>query len=62
MAEPDFIAGCHERVRAIYRYWDSKRNGRLMPRRADLDPVDIPKLLPDAWSTWCRTRANTSIA
>ena len=34
-------------VRAIYHYWDDKRNGRLMPRRADLDPVDIPKLLPD---------------
>ena len=47
MAEPDFIADCHARVRAIYRYWDGKRNGRLMPRRADLDPVDIPRLLPD---------------
>src|SRR6185503_5793598 len=30
MAEPDYITGCHERVRAIYRYWDGKRNGRLM--------------------------------
>ena len=47
MADSAFIDGCHERVRAIYRYWDSKRNGRLMPSRADLDPVDIPKLLPD---------------
>jgi hypothetical protein len=47
MADPDFIADCHERVRAIYRYWDSKRNGRLMPRRADLDPLDIPRFLPD---------------
>ena len=47
MADPAFIAGFHERVRAIYRYWDGKRNGRLMPSRADLDPVDIPKLLPD---------------
>ena len=47
MADHDFIAGCHERVRAIYRYWDGKRNGRLMPSRAYLDPVDIPKLLPD---------------
>ena len=49
MADHDFIAGCHERVRAIYRYWDGKRNGRLMPSRADLDPVDIPKLLPNVW-------------
>ncbi len=47
MADPDFLAGCHERVRAIYRYWDSKRNGRLMPRRADLDPLDIPRFLPE---------------
>ena len=47
MRDPDFLAGCHERVRAIYRYWDSKRNGRLMPRRADLDPLDIPRFLPD---------------
>jgi hypothetical protein len=47
MDEPDFLAGCHERVRAIYRYWDSKRKGRLMPRRADLDPLDIPHFLQD---------------
>ena len=47
MADPDFIADCHERVRAIYRYWDSKRSGRLMPSRADLDPLEIPRFLPD---------------
>jgi hypothetical protein len=47
MADPDFIADCHERVRAIYRYWDSKRNGRRMPSRADLDPLEIPRFLPD---------------
>lgn len=47
MADPDFIADCHERVRAVYRYWDGKRNGRLMPRRADLDPLEIPRYLPD---------------
>ena len=47
MTDPDFIANCHERVRAINRYWDSKRKGRLMPSRADLDPLDIPRFLPD---------------
>ena len=47
MTDPDFIANCHERVRAIYRYWDSKRKGRRMPARADLDPLDIPRFLPD---------------
>ena len=47
MPDPDFLADCHERVRAIYRYWDGKRRGRRMPARADLDPVDIPRFLPD---------------
>jgi len=27
-------------------YWEEKRAGRAMPSRADLDPVDIPDLLP----------------
>jgi hypothetical protein len=47
MADPDYIADCHERVRAVYRYWDGKRRGRLMPSRADLDPLEIPRFLPD---------------
>src|SRR5579864_7045143 len=34
------------RLQQAFDYWQSKRAGRLMPRRADLDPVDIPKLLP----------------
>src|SRR5262245_34711660 len=47
MADPDFLADCHERVRAVYRYWEGTRNGRLMPSRADLDPLEIPRYLPD---------------
>lgn len=47
MADPDFIAACHERIRDIYYYWDEKRAGRLMPRRADLDPLEFHRLLPD---------------
>jgi hypothetical protein len=27
-------------------YWERIRIGRTMPRREDLDPVDIPRLLP----------------
>jgi hypothetical protein len=27
-------------------YWDRIRGGRAIPRRIDLDPVDIPQLLP----------------
>ena len=44
-ADPDFIADCHQRVRAIYDYWDSKCGDRPMPRRADIDPVEIPRHL-----------------
>ncbi|WP_395020705.1 PAS domain-containing protein [Dongia sp.] len=34
-------------LRRIYTYWLSKRGGRTMPRRADLDPTEIPPhLLP----------------
>jgi len=29
-----------------YDLWDRKRCARKMPTRADLDPVEIPKLLP----------------
>lgn len=35
-------------VKAGYRYWESRRRGRPMPGRADLDPlIDIPKLVPN---------------
>jgi hypothetical protein len=34
------------RLRALKRYWDDKRGSRAIPARADLDPVDIPELLP----------------
>lgn len=33
-------------VRAAVDYWHRKRAAGNLPRRADLDPVDIPKLLP----------------
>jgi hypothetical protein len=31
---------------AFYDYWDAKRGGRLMPARADLDPVEMKAWLP----------------
>jgi hypothetical protein len=34
------------RLRELNRYWDEKRGSRAMPARADLDPVDVPELLP----------------
>lgn len=37
------------RLRKLLYYWASRRRGRLMPRRADIDPVDIPWALPIIW-------------
>jgi hypothetical protein len=35
-----------ERLRRAFLYWEERRGGRLAPSRADLDPTDIPNLLP----------------
>jgi hypothetical protein len=34
------------RLREAYAYWDAKRKNKLMPARADIDPVEMPRLLP----------------
>ena len=31
----------------IYQYWLDVKGDKLMPSRADINPVDIPKLLPN---------------
>jgi len=33
--------------REIYAYWQAKRGSRRMPSRADIDPTEIPRLLPN---------------
>jgi hypothetical protein len=35
------------RLETAFRYWRGKAAGRPMPRRADIDPTEIPKLLPE---------------
>lgn len=30
----------------LYHYWSGRRGGRIAPARSDIDPVDIPHLLP----------------
>ena len=30
----------------LHSYWSARRRGRKVPARADIDPVDIPQLLP----------------
>lgn len=40
-------ADCRLASRQLYEYWQSKRRGRVMPRRADIDPTEIdPHVLP----------------
>ena len=34
------------RIKALYDYWNALRRGRAMPSRADIDPIEIPALLP----------------
>lgn len=36
----------HPILRKLYIYWDDKRGQQPYPRRADVDPVEIPMLLP----------------
>jgi hypothetical protein len=37
----------HATLGALFRYWDKKRDGRSMPSRRDIDPIEMgPKLLP----------------
>ena len=33
-------------MREIYDYWQRKRGGRRMPRRPDIEPLELTKLLP----------------
>ena len=35
------------RLRQLHDYWNQRRAGRRMPARADIDPLDIPRLLPN---------------
>lgn len=34
------------RLKEVYAYWQTKRGGRAMPSRRDIDPLDIPAVLP----------------
>jgi hypothetical protein len=35
------------RLEQAYLYWCGKAGGRRMPQRADIEPTEIPRLLPD---------------
>ena len=50
-SDPDigaaFIAAPqHPQLRQLYDYWQALRGSRAMPSRVDIDPTQIPKVLP----------------
>ena len=46
MPKPGDATITDARLRALYEYWMEKRGDRAMPARADIDPTEIPDLLP----------------
>lgn len=34
-------------MRALFSYWSSKRRNGALPRRVDIDPTEIPRLMPN---------------
>lgn len=42
----EFLNGCAPEIAKIFRYWLSKGRNEQLPSRKDIDPVDIPDLLP----------------
>ena len=48
----------HDTSRQLYAYWDRIRGGRFAPWRADIDPADIHRLLPDVFLGEVRSATN----
>ncbi|WP_374384985.1 PAS domain-containing protein [Dongia sp.] len=44
--QPVWLERAGENVRELYAYWHAKRRGKSMPSRRDIDPIEIPRLLP----------------
>ncbi len=42
----DWRDTCHPDILRVLNYWEEKRQGRLMPSRADIDPADLKPYLP----------------
>jgi len=43
----DWQAHCHPDILRMLAYWEDKRHGRAMPRRADIDPAELVGMLPN---------------
>jgi hypothetical protein len=46
MQDPDWLARSSDAVKRMYAYWRSKCEGGRPPKRSAIDPVDIPRFLP----------------
>ena len=40
--DPDWLPRASDRIKMMYRYWCSKCRGNALPRRADIDPTELP--------------------
>ena len=43
----DWQSRCHPDILKMLAYWESKRQGRAMPRRSDIDPAELTAMLPN---------------
>ncbi|MDW3205879.1 MAG: PAS domain-containing protein [Alphaproteobacteria bacterium] len=46
MVRSNHIGNLHPIVQEAFAYWNQKRGNRTMPRREDIDPIDIPSVIP----------------
>ena len=46
IADPEWLERASADVQSIYRYWLSKHQGGRLPRRADIDPLELRQLMP----------------
>jgi hypothetical protein len=42
----DWQSSCHPDILAVLAYWESKKRGRHIPSRDDIDPTELVKFLP----------------
>jgi hypothetical protein len=42
----DWQSTCHPDILKVLAYWQAKLQGRLMPTRSDIDPLELVKFLP----------------
>lgn len=46
LQDPEWLARSSDAIKRMYQYWRSKCEGDRMPRRSAIDPVEIPRFLP----------------